>query len=77
VSKNVVREIRQASRKRYTAEEKIRIVLEGLRGAISVIELCRREGLTPVTYYKWSKSFWDPCKNGWRHARSKGACGTL
>jgi transposase len=64
MSKNVVREIRQASRKRYTSEEKIRIVLEGLRGVIPVKELCRREGLTPVTYYKWSKSFLDAGKNG-------------
>lgn len=64
MSKDVVREIRRATRKRYSSDEKIRIVLEGLRGSVSVKELCRREGLTTVTYYKWSKAFLDSGKNG-------------
>lgn len=61
---DIVREIRKATRKRYSSEEKIRIVLEGLRGAVSVKELCRRENLTTVTYYKWSKAFLESGKNG-------------
>jgi transposase len=63
MSKNV-REIKKATRKYYTAEKKIQIVLEGLRGEITVAELCRREGLASVTYYKWSKEFLDAGKNG-------------
>lgn len=61
---NVVREIRKKTRKRYSAEDKIRIVLEGLRGQIPVTELCRREGIAPTVYYKWSKSFLEAGKNG-------------
>jgi transposase len=52
-----VREIRRKTRKKYNAEEKMRIVLEGLRGETSIAELCRREGLHPNLYYKWSKEF--------------------
>ena len=62
--KNPIREIRNATKKRFPAEDKIKIVLEGLRGDISISELCRREGLTTVTYYKWSKAFLDAGKNG-------------
>jgi transposase len=61
---NVVAKIRKATRKKYTAEEKIRIVLEGLRGEIAISELCRREGIAPTMYYRWSKSFLDAGKNG-------------
>ena len=57
-----VREIRQKTRKKYTAEEKIRIVLEGLRGESTVAELCRREGINTNMYYKWSKEFLDAGK---------------
>ncbi len=53
----VVRDIRRQTRRKYSAEEKIRIVLEGLRGEVSVAELCRREGINPNMYYKWSKEF--------------------
>lgn len=63
MSKNL-REIKKASKKRFTAEQKIQIVLEGLRGELSVAELCRREGVANVTYYKWSKDFLDAGKNG-------------
>lgn len=62
--KDPIKEIKRATRKRYTAEEKIRIVLEGLRGQIPVSELCRREGIPAVTYYKWSKDFLEAGKNG-------------
>jgi len=54
---NVVAKIRRATRRKYTAEEKIRIVLEGLRGEIPISELCRREGIAPTMYYRWSKVF--------------------
>ena len=57
-----VREIRQKTRKKYTAEEKIRIVLEGLRGESTIAELCRREGINTNMYYKWSKEFLDAGK---------------
>ena len=62
--KNVVQQIRRATRRTFGAEEKIRIVLEGLRGEISVAELCRREGLSPTVYYRWSKAFLEAGKNG-------------
>jgi len=61
---NVVREIRRATRRRFTAEQKIQIVLEGLRGEISVVEVCRREGIAPTLYYRWSKAFLEAGKNG-------------
>ena len=61
---DVVKQIRRATRRRFTAEEKIRIVLEGLRGEIPVTELCRKEGIQPSIYYKWSKAFLDSGKNG-------------
>ena len=63
-ARNVVREIRRATRRKFTAEEKIRIVLEGLRGQLSVTELCRREGIAPTVYYRWSRTFLDAGKNG-------------
>jgi transposase len=53
----VVQDIRRATRKHYSAEEKIRIVLEGLRGEDSIAELCRREGIAQNLYYRWSKDF--------------------
>ena len=57
-----VREIRRKTRKKYSAEEKIRIVLEGLRGEETIAELCRREGIHPNMYYKWSKEFLEAGK---------------
>ena len=59
---DVIKQIRRATRRRFTAEEKIRIVLEGLRGEIPVTELCRQEGIQPSIYYKWSKAFLDSGK---------------
>src|SRR5258705_5264002 len=56
-AEKVVRDIRRATRKHYSAEEKIRIVLEGLRGEDSIAELCRREGIAQNLYYRWSKDF--------------------
>jgi transposase len=56
---SVVREIKRRTRRKYSTEEKIRIVLEGLRGEESIAELCRREEISPNIYYKWSKEFLD------------------
>ena len=64
MAKNIVAEIRKATRRKFNAEDKIRIVLEGLRGQTSVSELCRREGIAPTAYYRWSKDFLDAGKNG-------------
>ena len=58
-----VRTIRQATRKKYSAEEKIRIVLEGLRGETGIRELCRREGIPTNLYYNWSKEFLEAGKH--------------
>ncbi len=60
-TEQVVREIHR-TRRRFSAEEKVRIVLEGLRGEQSVAELCRREGLAPNLYYRWSKEFLEAGK---------------
>jgi transposase len=61
-SEEVVKDIRRATRKRYSAEEKIRIVLDGLRGEHSIAELCRRAGITEGLYYSWSKEFLEAGK---------------
>ena len=61
-AEKAVRDIRRATRRRYSAEEKIRIVLEGLRGEDSIAELCRREGLNANVYYRWSKEFLEAGK---------------
>ena len=61
-SERLVRDIRRATRKHYSAEEKIRIVLDGLRGEASVAELCRREGIAESMYYSWSKEFLEAGK---------------
>ena len=53
----VVKDIRRATRKQYSAEEKISIVLDGLKGEDSIAELCRREGIAQSLYYSWSKEF--------------------
>ena len=58
----IVREIKRRTRKKYSSEEKIRIVLEGLRGEVSIADLCRKEGLNPNIYYKWSKEFLEAGK---------------
>ena len=56
------RKIRRQTRKRRSTEDKIRIVLEGLRGEYSIAELCRREGIAQSPYCKWSKEFLEACK---------------
>ena len=61
-AEKTVRDIRRATRRNYSAEEKIRIVLEGLRGEDSIAELCRKEGINQNLYYRWSKEFLEAGK---------------
>src|SRR3954451_23709197 len=61
-SERIVKDIRRATRKQYSAEEKIRIVLDGLRGEHSIAELCRREGIAESLYYTWSKELLEDSK---------------
>jgi transposase len=53
----VVKDIRRQTRRKFGSEEKIRIVLEGLKGEESISEICRKEGIAPALYYRWSKDF--------------------
>ena len=61
-AEKVVKDIRRMTRRKFSAEEKIRIVLEGLRGEESIATLCRKEGLAPNLYYRWSKEFLEAGK---------------
>jgi len=61
-STKAIKDIRRATRKQYSAEEKIRIVMDGLRGEHSIAELCRREGISQSIYYSWSKEFLEAGK---------------
>ena len=61
-AEDAIRDIRRATRRHVSAEEKIRIVLEGLRGEESIAELCRREGIASSMYYGWSKEFLEAGK---------------
>ena len=61
-SESVVREIKRRTRKKFSAEEKIRIVLEVLKGDDSIAEVCHREGINPNLYYRWSKDFLEAGK---------------
>jgi len=61
-TEGIVREIKRRTRKKYSTEEKIRIVIEGLRGESSIADLCRKEGVNPNIYYKWSKEFLEAGK---------------
>jgi len=61
-AEKTVRDIRRRTRRHYSAEDKIRIVLEGLRGEDSIAELCRREGINSNVYYRWSKEFLEAGK---------------
>ena len=59
---SVVREIKRKTRRKFNSEEKIRIILEGLKGEDSIAAICRREGIAPGLYYKWSKDFLEAGK---------------
>ena len=61
-TEKVVKDIRRKTRRQHSAEEKIRVVLEGLRGEDSIAELCRREGIATSLYYSWSKEFLEAGK---------------
>jgi transposase len=59
---SVVKEIKRNTRRKFNSEEKIRIILEGLRGEDSIANICRKEGIAPSIYYKWSKAFLEAGK---------------
>ena len=61
-AEQVVKDIRRSTRRHFSAEDKIRIVLDGLRGEDSIAELCRREGIAQSVYYSWSKEFMEAGK---------------
>ena len=61
-TEKVVKDIRRKTRRKHSTEEKIRIVLDGLRGEVSIAELCRREGINTNLYYRWSKDFLEAGK---------------
>jgi transposase len=61
-SESIVRQIKRKTRRKFSAEEKIRIVLDGLRGEASIADICRKEGIHPTLYYKWSKGFLEAGK---------------
>ncbi len=61
-SESLVRDIKRKTRRKFSSEEKIRIVIDGLRGEVSIAELCRREGIAQNLYYRWSKDFMESGK---------------
>jgi transposase len=61
-AESIVKDIKRKTRRKLGAEEKIRLVLEGLKGECSIADLCRREGIHPTMYYKWSKDFLEAGK---------------
>ncbi len=75
-SERTVKDIRRATRKQYSAEEKIRVVLDGLRGEHSIAELCRREGIAESLYYSWSKEFLEAGKRRLAGDTARAATGT-
>ena len=58
----LISDLKRKTRKRYSSEEKIRIIIEGMRGETTIAELCRREGISQANYYKWSKDFMEAGK---------------
>jgi transposase len=75
-SERIVKDIRRATRKQYSAEEKIRVVLDGLRGEHSIAELCRREGIAESLYYSWSKEFLEAGKRRLAGDTARAATGS-
>ena len=61
-SERLVKDIKRITRRKYSSEEKIRIVIEGMRGEVSIAELCRKEGIAQNLYYRWSKDFMESGK---------------
>ena len=68
-AEQVLKDIRRQTRRHYSAEEKIRIVLEGLRGEENISELCPAEGIAASMYYGWSRSSWKLANADWRATR--------
>ena len=66
-TKSFIRKVKRRTRRKFTAEEKIRIVLEGVRHEVPVRELCRREGIQPNVYYSWLKQFMEAGKERLKH----------
>jgi transposase len=72
-AEKTVRDIRRATRRQYSAEEKVRIVIAGLRGEDSIAELCRKEGINQNLYYRWSKDFLEAGKKRLAGATARAA----
>ena len=66
-TKKFIKDIKRITRRKFTAEEKIRIVLEGFRRDTPIRDLCRREGIHPATYYAWLKDFMEAAKEHLQH----------
>jgi transposase len=62
-ARSLIRKAKQATRRRFSSEDKIRILMEGIRGEVAVAELCRREGIHPTVDYKWLKDFMEAGKS--------------
>ena len=73
MTKDIINDIRANTRRKFSADEKIRVVVEGLRGEISISDLCRREKISPSQYYKWSKQFLEAGKNALTRETSRNA----
>jgi len=61
-AESVIKDIKRRTRRKFSAEEKIRIVIEGIKGEESIAQICRREGIVPALYYRWSKDFMEAGK---------------
>ena len=61
-SESIIRDIKRQTKRKFSSEEKISIVIEGLRGEDSIASICRREGVAPSVYYRWSKDFMEAGK---------------
>jgi transposase len=72
-TKSFIRKVKRTTRRKFTAEEKIRIVLEGIRHEVPVRELCRREGIRPNAYYSWLKHFMEAGKERLKHDTARDA----
>jgi transposase len=72
-TRSFIRKVKRKTRRKFTTEEKIRIVLEGVRHEITIRELCRREGIAPNTYYSWLKDFMEAGKKRLKHDGARNA----
>ena len=72
-TKSFIRQVKRITRRKFTPEEKIRIVLEGIRHEVTVAELCRREGIRPNVYYSWLKDFMEAGKERLKHDTARDA----